>query len=101
MDKCVGDLCVKSGPSCTKKHSTGYVCTRRAGHTGDHIACGDHGHNYYWWAGEVSATAYEVVCLALSGRWAVVNTEERKIIEFYTTKEEAESLRDQLRGNVT
>jgi hypothetical protein len=39
-DECIsGNLCDHIYPMCHEPDGTGYVCTRKKGHTGNHIAC--------------------------------------------------------------
>ncbi len=51
---------VENCPHCAKagdgkmcgKHGQGWCCTKPAGHTGDHVACGKHAHDIISWPHE-------------------------------------------------
>ena len=47
---CNGDLCVSDGSHCGTPDPRGvYVCTRKHGHAGPHIACSGSQHNLKTW----------------------------------------------------
>ena len=48
---CKGDLCVDDGSHCGVPDPRNiYVCTRKKGHSGPHIACSGSNHNLKSWS---------------------------------------------------
>ena len=44
-----------TGSPCNARHESGYVCSRKTGHTGEHVACTSDDHGLCRWPAELAA----------------------------------------------